>query len=109
MRRMKKMREFTDLVAGLSGFFVGIITILIIFYFFKKYGKKKRLFDERYYQVQRQARSTAWTISTFCIVIAWMVAIIVDGPGFPFFLITFIYIAHMISYLIGGIRAEQKY
>ena len=103
------MREFTDLVAGLSGFFVGIITILIIFYFFKKNGKKKRLFDERYHQVQSNARSTAWIISTYCIVIAWIVAIIVEGPSFSFFLITFIYVAHMIAYLIGGIRAEQKY
>lgn len=102
------MREFTDLLAGLSGFLLGFITLLIVFYFYKKNGKKKRLFDERYHQVQRKARSTAWIISTYSIVVAWMVAIIVEGPGLSFFLITFIYVAHMMAYLIGGIRAEQK-
>ena len=102
------MEEFNDLLPGLLGFLIGLISILIVFFFYKKIGKKKRLFDERYHQVQRKARSTAWIISTYSIVIAWIVAIIVEGPGFSFFLITFIYVAHMIAYLIGGMRAEQK-
>lgn len=102
------MGEFNDLLAGLSGFFLGFISLVVVFYFYRKNGKKKRLFDERYHQVQSKARSTAWIISTYCIVLAWMLAIIVEGPGFSFFLITFIYVAHMIAYLIGGVRAEQK-
>jgi len=98
-----------DLIAGLSGFSVAFLIMGIVYYTFRKKGRKKRLFDERYHQVQNKARSLAWVISTFCIVIAWMAALIVEGPGFSFFLLTFVYVAHMIAYIIGGIIAEKKY
>ena len=98
-----------DLIAGMSGFLLAFLIIGIVYYFVRKNGKKKRIFDERYHLVQNKARSVAWIISTFCIVIAWMASLIVEGPGFSFFLLTFVYIAHMIAYIIGGIIAENKY
>lgn len=103
------MSENFDFLSGLSGFFVGFLTIAIVFYFVKKNGKKKRLFDERYHQVHNKARSTAWGISTFCIAGAWITAMIVEGAGFSFFLLTFVYIAHMIAYLISAMIVQKKF
>ena len=103
------MTQGSDLIAGILGFAIAFLTIGVVFYFFRRNGKKKRIFDERYHQVQNKARSVAWVISTFCIVLAWMAALIVEGPGFSFFLITFVYVAHMIAYLIGGIIGEKQY
>ncbi|MET0787359.1 MAG: DUF3796 domain-containing protein [Paenisporosarcina sp.] len=103
------MLEGQNLVTALSGYFISFITIWIVFHFVRKSGKKKRLFDERYHQVQNKARSLAWVISTFCIVAAWMASLIVEGPGFSFFLLTFVYVAHMIAFAIGGIIAEKKF
>ncbi|MFX3673780.1 MAG: DUF3796 domain-containing protein [Paenisporosarcina sp.] len=97
------------MITGLSGYIIGFLVIWIVFHFMYKSGKKKRLFDERYHQVQNKARSLACVMSTFCIVIAWIASLIVEGPGFSFFLLTFMYIAHMIAFAIGGIIAEKKY
>jgi len=98
----------SNLLAVLTGFPLAFLIIGIVFYFVRKHGKKKRLFDERYHQVQNKARSVAWVISTFCIIIAWMFSLIIEGPGFSFFLLTFVYVAHMIAYLIGGAMAEKN-
>ncbi|WP_075619911.1 DUF3796 domain-containing protein [Paenisporosarcina indica] len=103
------MSESFDYLSGLSGFLVGFFTIAIVFYFVKKNGKKKRLFDERYHQIHNKARSIAWGISTLCIAGAWITAMIIEGAGFSFFLLTFVYVAHMIAYVIGGIIAEKKF
>ena len=103
------MSEKFDIVLGLSGFIMGFLFIAIVFYFNKKHGMKKRIFDERYRQVHNTARSKAWIISTFCIAGAWMTAMIVEGAGFSFFLLTFVYVAHMIAYLISAIVANKNF
>lgn len=103
------MAEDFDIVSGLSGFIVGFLTIAIAIYLMKKNGKKKRLFDERYHQVHNKARSIAWGVSTFCIACAWITAMIVEGAGFSFFLLTFVYVAHMIAYLISALIVENKF
>jgi len=103
------LSEKFDIVLGLSGFLIGFLSFAIVFYFNKKHGKKKRLFDERYHQVHNKARLMAWGISTFCIAGAWITAMIVEGAGFSFFLLTFVYVAHMIAYLISAMIADKKF
>lgn len=103
------MFENVDNLAALSGFFFGFLTVTIALYFNHKIGKKKRRFDERYHQMHTRARSIAWSISTFCIVGAWMASIFVEGAGFSFFILTFVYVAHMIAYLISSIVVEKKF
>ena len=96
-------------LAGLWGFFFGILTVGIVFYFNHRIGKKNRRFDERYHQLHTKARSLAWGVSTICIVCAWLASLLVEGAGFSFFILTFVYVAHMLAYLISSIVVEKKF
>lgn len=93
---------------GLSGFLVAFLVTGVIFLLFNKYGKKRRLFDERYHNIHMKGRSIAWSISTMCIIGAWVFVLMVDGANLAFFTLTFVYIAHMVAYIIGAAFAQSK-
>lgn len=84
----------------LSGIPLGLAVAAIVMMINRRLMKKKRMFDERYTTIQRQGRSAAWLVTTVAILIAWMTAIIVEGPHLAFFLITGIWVVHMLAYIV---------
>lgn len=96
-------------LSTLVGFIVGFSTFAIFFYINYRIGKKQRRFDERYQQVQKHARSLAWGISTILLVSAWTITYFVEGLGFSFFLLTFVYVSHLIAYVISAYIADKKF
>lgn len=76
--------------------------MLIIFLIQRRIGKKNHRYDERYYQVNNQAKGRTWDIMLVIMLIATPVVIMFDGIGFAFFLINALYVLHCI---IMGIAA----
>ncbi|WP_391203754.1 hypothetical protein [Psychrobacillus sp. L4] len=101
------MYEEFDLFSFLIGLPLAIIIMIIVFSINRRIGKKKRWFDERYTKINEKARSISWRYTTFAILIAWMIIIVMEGPGLSFFIMTGIWLIHMISYSIGAIIANQ--
>ncbi|MCM3359650.1 MAG: DUF3796 domain-containing protein [Psychrobacillus sp.] len=93
-------------------FLIGIPTAIVImgitFFVFRRIGKKKRLFDERYNQVHSTARSFSWKVTTAAILVAWMIIIIVEGPGLAFFVMTGLWVIHIVSYGVGAAVADKN-
>ncbi len=103
-----RMYEGFDIWAFLVGFPLPLIIILIILLVNRKKGKQSRWFDERYRKIHQQARSISWGVTTVAIYIAWMIVMIVEGPRLAFFILTGIWVTHMLSYLIGALIANSK-
>ncbi|QFG00124.1 hypothetical protein PB01_15530 [Psychrobacillus glaciei] len=101
------MFEDFDLLTLFLGLPLGIITMMIVFFIMRKFGKKKRWFDERYTKMNEKARSISWIFTTFAILIAWMIITVIEGPGLSFFIMTGIWLIHMVSYSIGAIVSNQ--
>jgi hypothetical protein len=98
---MKTLTEtLMDSLIALSGLGIGIIGIVAAFYFQKKIGRKKRLFDERQQQITNQAKALSWNVTMVVILVAWAVVMIVDGISFAFFLLTAIYVFHCLSLIL---------
>jgi hypothetical protein len=97
-----------DYIAFFSGLPLGIVITLIIWYFIWKKGKKERKYDERYYRIHDQARSMSWSVTTISIIIVWFVVFMVEGLGLAFYLMTGIWVMHMVSYLLGAAIASRK-
>jgi hypothetical protein len=74
----------------------------------RRIGKRKHLFDERYTRIHKHARSISWGVTTAAILIAWSIIIIVEGPGLAFFILSGIWVTHMLSYAIGAAIASCK-
>jgi uncharacterized membrane protein len=72
------------------------IFMLAIFFIQRRIGKKNYRYDERYYQVNNQAKSRTWDIMLVIMLIAWPIVIIFDGISFAFFLLTALYMLHCI-------------
>ncbi|WP_298473855.1 hypothetical protein [Psychrobacillus sp. FSL K6-4046] len=93
-------------------FLIGLPTAIAImgitFFVFRRIGKKKRLFDERYNQVHSTARSYSWKVTTAAILVAWMIIIIVEGPGLAFFIMTGLWVVHIVSYGVGAAVADKN-
>ncbi|WP_047986137.1 DUF3796 domain-containing protein [Ornithinibacillus californiensis] len=70
--------------------------MLSIFFIQRRIGKKNYRYDERYYQVNNQAKSRTWDIMLVIMLIAWPIVIIFDGISFAFFLLTALYMLHCI-------------
>lgn len=101
------MYEEFDLLTFIIGLPLAIVLMSIVFLIMWKIGKKKRWFDERYKRVHEKARSYSWLATTVAILIVWMIVILMEGPGLTFFLLTGIWVVHMVSYGIGAIIANQ--
>lgn len=102
------MEDF-DWLAGLSGLIFGVLVSSVVMYINYRIGKKQRRFDERYEQIHNKARSISWGVTCIAIILGWGAVIIVEGPGFAFFIMTGIYVIAMFSYIVGAAFASKKY
>lgn len=97
-----------DWFTFLIGLPTGIAISGIIYLISRKIGQKKRLFDERYIRVHTTARSNSWVVTTASLLVAWMIIIIVEGPGLAFFVMTGLWVIHILSYGIAAAVADKK-
>lgn len=102
------MHEDFHLGAFLTGLPLGITVTLIVLFFVWRKGKKERKFDERYANIQKQAKSIGWGVTTIALLIGWTIVIIVEGASLAFFILMGIYVVHMLSYLVGGVIANAR-
>lgn len=102
------MYEEFDIWSFLLGLPLATVFVVIVLFINWKRGKKKRIFDERYTKIHRYARTISWFVTTFMILIIWGIIIIFEGPGLSFFLITALWVIHMLSYLIGTLIANKN-
>lgn len=70
--------------------------------------KKNREVDERFHRIHHYGRSYAWVASSIIIWLVWFVSLFVLDSKPAFFLITAIYVGHMISYIIGAAVAQSR-
>ncbi|MBD7985860.1 DUF3796 domain-containing protein [Sporosarcina sp. Sa2YVA2] len=103
------MYEGFDIWSFLVGLPLGLTIWAVMYYFVWKKGKKERIFDERYQNIHRHARSISWKVMTGALLIAWIIVMIVEGPRLAFFIITALWIIHMISWGIGAFIVNEKY
>ncbi|WP_252504104.1 hypothetical protein [Sporosarcina sp. Marseille-Q4943] len=96
------MYEGFDIWAFLAGLPLGLVIWGIVHYFTWKKGKKERLFDERYKNLHRHARSISWKVMTVAILIAWFIVMIVEGAKLAFFILTALWFIHMLSWVVGA-------
>ena len=101
------MYENFDLLSFLLGLPLAILIMAIVFLVMRSVGKKRRWFDERYMKIHEKARSLSWTVTTITILIVWLIVIFMEGPGLAFFLMTAIWVIHMLSYGIGSLIANR--
>ncbi len=102
------MYEGFDIWIFLAGLPLGLaIASLVLFISWKK-GKKERRFDERYTRIHQHARSISWGVTTAALLIAWTIVILMEGPRLAFFILSGIWVVHMLSYAIGAAIASSK-
>ncbi len=104
-----KMYEGFDIWAFLAGLPTGLLICGIVFYFVRKKNMKERVYDERYKNLHRHAKSISWHVTAVAIFIAWLITMIVEGPKLAFFLLTFLWVTHMISWIIGAAVASKHH
>ncbi|WP_301107345.1 hypothetical protein [Sporosarcina sp.] len=102
------MYEGFNIGSFLLGLPLGLAITGMVLFISWRMGKKQRRYDERYQTIHRQARSYSWMATTAAVLIGWMVAILLEGPGIAFFILTAIWVVHMLSYIIGAAVASQK-
>lgn len=85
------------------------IIFLVTHFLMKRKGKKERWFDERYTNIHRYGRSFSWMVTTFGILIGWIIVSYMEGASLAFFVFTGLWVAHMLSYMIGAGIANSKY
>lgn len=103
------MYEDFNIWSFLLGLPLGLTISAIVLYFVWKKGKKERLFDERYKNIHRHARSISWMVMTFAILVAWFIVILVEGPKLAFFIMSALWAIHMTSWGVGAIIANRNY
>lgn len=103
------MHEGFDIWAFMAGLPLGLVIAGIAYYFVRKKGKRERLFDERYKNIHRHARSISWMVMTVAILIAWSIVMIVEGAKLAFFIMTALWVIHMLSWAIGAAIASKNY
>lgn len=100
--------SFLENPYGILGL-VGAVVICIIVFFINRYiGRKKRLFDERYYLKANRAKARSWDAMLVIYFVAWFVVIIFDGISFSFFLLTGLYLLHNITLIITNIYLSKE-
>lgn len=90
-------------------FWIGLAAVVFSsFYFPRKMMKKKKQYDERFVYIDQMARSYSWFGSLIVIFVAWFLSLVIFHSLIAFWLITAIYIGHMLSYAIGAAIANGK-
>lgn len=102
------MYEGFDLLSFLIGLPLAVVIMFIVYLIMSRIGKKRRWFDERYIRIHEKARSVSWTVTTITILIVWMIIIFMEKPGLAFFMMTAIWVIHMLSYGIGSLIASKS-
>lgn len=102
------MYEGFNWLTFIIGLPLGLLIVFVALFIQKRILQKKRAYDERYTTIQVYARSTGWQVTTGAIIIAWIYILLTEPIGSAFFVITFLWIAHQMGYLIGAIRANAK-
>lgn len=106
---MRTLIELQEVLLGLSGLVGGAVIALLVFFINRRIGKKKNLFDERYWQQTHRAKAKSWDAMLVILIIAWAVVIIVEGaPSFGFFLMTAIYVLHCFTLIITSVFFANK-
>lgn len=101
--------DFLENPYGLLGLVGAIIICIIVFFINRNIGRKKRLFDERYYLKANRAKARSWDAMLVIYMIAWFVVIIFDGISFSFFLITALYVLHNVTLIITNLYFSKEY
>ncbi len=90
-------------------FWMGLALVIVgTFYLTRRMMKKKKQYDERFVMNDHLARSYSWMGSLGVIFIVWFLSLFVFDSLIAFWLITVIYVGHMVSYTIGAIIANGK-
>lgn len=84
------------------------LIVIFSFYFPRSIMKKIKQHDERFVYNDHLARSYSWMGSLVIIFIAWFLSLAVFHNLTAFWLITVIYVGHMLSYAIGAAIANSK-
>lgn len=103
------MYEGFDIWAFLAGLPLGLVIWGIVHYFMWKKGKKERMFDERYTNLHRHARAISWKVMTVAILIAWIIVMIVEGAKLAFFILSALWMIHMLSWMVGAAIANKQH
>lgn len=85
------------------------VILTLSFYLPHRYLKKKKQLDERIVYITHVARSYAWMGSLVVIFFVWFLSLAVFKSLLAFWLISAIYIGHMVFYMIGSFYANQKH
>src|SRR5690625_3889545 len=110
MKEMKIMsKEFLENPYGLLGLIGAIIICIIVFLINRNIGRKKRLFDERYYLKANRAKARSWDAMLVIYLIAWFIVIIFDGISFSFFLLSGLYVLHNTTLIITTVYFSKDY
>ena len=99
--KMDYLEFFTGLPLAVA---VSLIVLLIVW----RVGRKHRWFDERSKKVNEKAMSISWIATTIGILVVWMIIIFIEGPGLAFWLMTSLWVIHMISFGIGSMISNSK-
>src|SRR5699024_5115138 len=100
--------EVLNTIYGISGVLLGAAVAGIVFLVQRHYGKKRHMFDERYWEKTNRAKARSWDATLVVLIIAWIVCIIYEGIGFSFFLITGIYVLHNMALIFFSVFFASK-
>ncbi|WP_153731892.1 DUF3796 domain-containing protein [Sporosarcina obsidiansis] len=95
-------------LSGLSGFFVGFGTVLVIALYLRRKGKKERRFDERYEKIHAKARTISWGITVIVLALMWLGALLYEGTELAFVLLATVYAIMLLSYGIASLVLEKR-
>jgi hypothetical protein len=102
---LSKEINYVEFFTGLP---LGIAFTLIILLIIWRYGKKHRWFDERSKGIYEKAMSIGWLSTTVGLLIVWSIIILIEGPGLAFWLMTSLWVLHMLSFGIASMIADKK-
>lgn len=101
--------HFLENPYGILGLVIAVTICIIVFFINRNIGRKKRLFDERYYLKTNRAKARSWDAMLVIYLIAWFVVIIFDGISFSFFLLTALYVLHNLTLIITSYYISKEY
>ena len=106
---MRILIDLQEILLGLSGLIGGAIISLFVFFITRRVGKKKNLYDERYWKKTHRAKAKSWDAMLVILIVAWAAVIVIEGvPSFGFFLMTAIYTLHCITLMITTLFYTNK-